>query len=287
MESYTGSSAWSAKDIALLESSFGRIHGRLPAHVAGFYALLFERRPDFRALFTGDPAAQARKLSVALSSIVVSVRAPEMMASSLDWLRDRHAGAGVSAEDFGPFIEVLVEALEAAHGDGWSAEIEALWRRGLNQVASVLKHGAHRVDARPARVDTDLSARTIRIVQSSYPRLMADVTLFYRFYRRLFRRYPHYRRLFNSDPATQQRKLSVALASVVSNLSSPVPRLAMFREIGRRHREAGVTSADFEPFLDVICACFAESLNVPTDDELVLGWRAAFERVAAVMTEDG
>lgn len=276
-----------------LEVSYRRIHAQLPRHIEAFYESLFERHPDFRPLFRGEPELQARKLAVALALVVANMQSPEMMPHALVWLRDRHARARVSAEDFAPFVDTLLESLGTAHGPGWEAGPRAAWGKALHQVADAMKSddtvpsrsrkraAAH---AYEATAPEGLSNAAVELVESSYSRLLADVQLFDRFYRRLFFDHPELVPLFSEDRLTQQRKLSLMIALVVGHLRDLERLRPMFADLGRRHAAAGVSAEHYAPFIDSMCQTIAHSLAVDEEDDTVRAWRAALERVASVMS---
>jgi hemoglobin-like flavoprotein len=107
-----------------------------------FYRHLFDRYPEYRALFPEDLTAQADSLITMLESAVISACRPGDMMSGLHELGRRHVQYGVvKREDFDRVGRCLIETLGEFLGDRFSAEMEAAWAAIYTMVADGLFEG--------------------------------------------------------------------------------------------------------------------------------------------------
>ena len=104
-----------------------------------FYARLFELDPSLRRLFSGDMAAQGRKLLAALRATVAAVDRFDALRPVLAELGARHRGYGVRAEHYDTVGAALLWTLQRGLQQHYSAEIDAAWRAAYGAVAQAMQ----------------------------------------------------------------------------------------------------------------------------------------------------
>lgn len=103
-----------------------------------FYAVLFELRPDARALFPAELDLQAKKLMDMLGSIVRGLDAPDRLAAEFAELGRRHAGYGVVEEDYDDVGAALLKTLHEGLGNAFTPEVEAAWATVYGELAEAM-----------------------------------------------------------------------------------------------------------------------------------------------------
>jgi hemoglobin-like flavoprotein len=127
---------------ALVRSTWAAAAPRAAAMVDRFYAELFERSPESRALFDRvDREALARKFQLTLGEIVAVLDDPERLVTVLGPLGRHHAGPGVRSGHHEVALGALISALRETCGEVFTAAAEEAWRELYNLVASVMKRG--------------------------------------------------------------------------------------------------------------------------------------------------
>jgi hemoglobin-like flavoprotein len=104
-----------------------------------FYARLFELDPSLRRLFSGDMAAQGRKLLAALRATVAAVDHFDALRPVLAELGARHQGYGVRAEHYDSVGAALLWTLQRGLQQHYSAEVNAAWRAAYAAVAQAMQ----------------------------------------------------------------------------------------------------------------------------------------------------
>ncbi|MES2956879.1 MAG: globin family protein [Pseudomonadota bacterium] len=104
-----------------------------------FYARLFELDPSLRRLFSGDMAAQGRKLLAALRATVAAVDRFDALRPMLADLGARHRGYGVRAEHYDTVGAALLWTLQRGLQQHYCAEVDAAWRAAYGAVAQAMQ----------------------------------------------------------------------------------------------------------------------------------------------------
>jgi hemoglobin-like flavoprotein len=136
-----------------------------------FYKRLFELKPDYRRLFTGDIAAQKRKLLRMLAFIVKAVDYRDE-----DWKEDvppdqdlmlvvlalgrRHTDLyRIPNESYGVVAEALLWTLDYGLGEAFTQEVRAAWTRLYVLLAQTMRMGSLAVDREAALGGADTAQR--------------------------------------------------------------------------------------------------------------------------------
>lgn len=120
----------------------------------------------------------------------------------------------------------------------------------------------------------------IRLVESVIAGVGEHPEFAARFYERLFDAAPATRGMFD-DVASQQRKLTDELASMVAMLHDLASLDARARELGERHRGYGVKAAHYRLARELMLDTLSEVLG----DEFGPDQAAAWNRATSLITE--
>jgi len=105
-----------------------------------FYHRLFVTIPATRTMFAHvDPAAQVKKLIVALTTVVNGLYELETLAPALTALGRRHASYGVEDDQYDAVREVLLWTLKTVLGANWTNELSVAWSEAYPIVAQVMR----------------------------------------------------------------------------------------------------------------------------------------------------
>ncbi len=115
-----------------------------------FYAWLFLRRPELRALFPPAMDEQRDRLFRALSRIVDSLDSPDQMAAYLAQLGRDHRKYHVQPDMYDAVGEALIATLRAFAGQAFTAEAEQIWLQTYTTASSLMIRSAEQdATARP------------------------------------------------------------------------------------------------------------------------------------------
>jgi hemoglobin-like flavoprotein len=116
-----------------------------------FYDRLFELRPEYRALFPEDLAAQKRKLVATLGFVVKSLGGGEdrpggkggALVAAVSELGRRHAQVYRIPEDsYEPVGQALLDTLSRGLGAAFDEETREAWSRTYGFLVATMKAGA-------------------------------------------------------------------------------------------------------------------------------------------------
>ena len=127
-----------AEDIALVRRSLGILEPVADRATAHFYAVLFLRHPELRALFPASMDVQRDRLFRALLAAGQAADNPAALGDYLDRLARGHRKYGVLDEHYGPVGEALLAALERYCGRFWDQPTEIAWRRIYRAISEVM-----------------------------------------------------------------------------------------------------------------------------------------------------
>lgn len=117
-----------------------RVHQLRLAEV--FYARLFAEAPELRAMFRGEPEAQAAKLTAALDAVVRNFEDPRRNAATLAELGRRHAAYGARPEHYSLVVDLLTDSIREVAGPACSAAAVEEWRLALRLISNQMIAGA-------------------------------------------------------------------------------------------------------------------------------------------------
>ena len=132
--------------------------------------------------------------------------------------------------------------------------------------------------------DGPVSARTIRLVQSSWGKVFpisdAAATLFYD---RLFEMEPSLRPMFKQDMREQKKKLMQTLSVAVDGLNNLPKLVPVLKDLGVRHAGYMVQEHHYDLVGEALLWTLREGLGDEFTDEVELAWTEVYTLVASVM----
>jgi hemoglobin-like flavoprotein len=131
-------------DAAAIEASLEVAADRAGDLTPRVYEVLFARQPEMEALFWRDT-----------TGVVKGEMLMRVFEAILDFVGERryahmlvqcevitHAGYDVPPNVFATFFELVAEVVREACGDGWTAQMNAAWRRLLADLDVYVTHPA-------------------------------------------------------------------------------------------------------------------------------------------------
>ncbi len=126
-------------DISLIENSFEKLAPKAGQIAKLFYKELFSRYPDIKPLFKNTRIKeQEKKLISALTIVVSSLRKPDELKAILSSLGEKHIQYGAEPEHYEAVVATLLDVMKEVANDEWSGEIENMWQKALNSVATTM-----------------------------------------------------------------------------------------------------------------------------------------------------
>ena len=126
-------------DIDLIEASFEKLAPHADQLAKQFYKELFSRYPSVKPLFNNTRIkVQEKKLVSALTTVVTSLRKPDVLENVLTGLGEKHIQYGAEPEHYQAVISTLLDVMGDLAGDEWTGEIEMMWELALNNIASTM-----------------------------------------------------------------------------------------------------------------------------------------------------
>ncbi|MBL8863788.1 MAG: hypothetical protein JNK02_17495 [Planctomycetes bacterium] len=124
--------------IRRLRASLTRALAAPDCFVAHFHRLLFDRRPDLRALFPTEVTQLACRVRGVLAWCVARLWEPAALELELARLGRQHHALGVAHGDYAVAVECLLAALRASNGDAWEDAVERDWRELLTALTAAM-----------------------------------------------------------------------------------------------------------------------------------------------------
>lgn len=125
-----------------IRSSWALIEPYAPEASAYFYEHFFTQNPRYRKLFTGDPAAQQRRLFQAVSRIIADFDDLDDFLPYLRRLALRHRKFGLRAAHYQAFGESMMATVQRYTGPAWTDLTRQAWEAGYGLVAAVMQETA-------------------------------------------------------------------------------------------------------------------------------------------------
>ncbi|RNM16292.1 globin domain-containing protein [Nocardioides pocheonensis] len=128
-------------DAALLETSLALVDTPDDGLTTRLYAILFDRYPAVRPMFSEDMGRQAKMLRSAIVAVVDHLDDPIWLTETLGSLGARHASWGVVAPMYDAVTECMVAAMAELGGDAWTAQMTDAWVEALDAVSGLMLLG--------------------------------------------------------------------------------------------------------------------------------------------------
>jgi hemoglobin-like flavoprotein len=122
----------------LLRESFDRLQSDFDQFSTYFYEALFRRAPELRAMFRDDLTGQGMKFMTTLREISLHTENAEHESERLEKLGSYHGNLGVTAENFAPMEEALIDTLRETLGDALTPELESAWRNAYTAMSKIM-----------------------------------------------------------------------------------------------------------------------------------------------------
>ena len=128
-----------AEQIAVVQSTFEKVHPRSDATAEMFYTRLFELDPSVKSLFKGDMKEQGRKLMHMIGLAVRGLHRLETLVPAIQGLGTRHVGYGVKNEHYDTVGAALLWTLEQGLGRDFTPEVKEAWAEAYHLLTSVMQ----------------------------------------------------------------------------------------------------------------------------------------------------
>lgn len=105
------------------------------------------------------------------------------------------------------------------------------------------------------------------------------------FYQHFLGANPRYRKYFSDDPATQHRRLFLAVQRIVADMDHLDSFLPYLRRLALRHRKFGLRAAHYQAFGASLLATVAQFCGPRCTERTIAAWETGYGLVATVMLE--
>ena len=129
------------EQIALVQSSFAKVEPIAQTAADLFYNRLFELEPGYRSLFPDDISEQKQKLMAMLAVAVKGLGQIEAIVPAVMKLGERHAGYGVTRDQYPTVGSALLWTLDQGLGDDFTPDVEAAWIAAYTVLADTMVAG--------------------------------------------------------------------------------------------------------------------------------------------------
>ncbi|MEO9967332.1 MAG: globin domain-containing protein [Reichenbachiella sp.] len=110
-----------------------------------FYQILFDDKPEYRKLFTGDMDKQAEKLMMTLGFLMANLDRMDTIKKSVEDLGKLHARHFKVLPEYYPPVKVaLISSIEFHMKDTWTLSHHDAWDKLINAVAGMMINGANK-----------------------------------------------------------------------------------------------------------------------------------------------
>ncbi|MDT8404575.1 MAG: methyl-accepting chemotaxis protein [Sulfuriflexus sp.] len=149
-------------DVEILEASFAALAPQADDLVKRFYEELFKRYPAVKPLFKNTtPAKQRKKMVVALSLLVNSLRKPDELVPVLQQMGERHEVYGAEADHYTAVADTLLDVMAEFAGDLWTTEVNNAWQAALDTVATTM------LNAYATSEDTEMASTSAAVIREN------------------------------------------------------------------------------------------------------------------------
>jgi len=131
--------------ITLVRRTFEQVMTNPNTAAVALYARLKEIAPHTVMIFAGtDMVMLGRHFIDMVSASVIMLDDPDGLSLSMSELGHRHHQYGVQGQDFAPFGEALLWALERSLGAAFTPEVRNAWREVFDYLTELMepRHGS-------------------------------------------------------------------------------------------------------------------------------------------------
>jgi NAD(P)H-flavin reductase/hemoglobin-like flavoprotein len=128
--------------VEIIRTSFALVEPRSEELGRFFYATLFSRAPETRALFPVNMEVQRSRLLRALVHVVQMVDQPDELVPFLEQLGRDHRKFGVFAEHYDAVGNALLHSISSFAGPAWTPDVEKAWTDAYSSVAGAMRTAA-------------------------------------------------------------------------------------------------------------------------------------------------
>jgi nitric oxide dioxygenase len=126
------------EQIALVQTSFAKVHPISEQAAALFYDRLFELAPQVRPLFKKDVTEQGRMLMSMLTVVVNGLTKLDTIVPAAQKLAQRHVAYGAQIAHYPVVGAALLDTLAKGLGDDFTPEVRAAWTEAYGLLSGVM-----------------------------------------------------------------------------------------------------------------------------------------------------
>ncbi len=126
-------------DVSLIKESFAYVMASPQQSMEYFFAHLFTRNPEIRALFPLEMSGLRDRVFSALARLVWSMDEPETSAAFLAQIARDHRKFGVRDRHLQSFFAALADTVERAAGRAWTPAMATAWEHVLHNANHTMR----------------------------------------------------------------------------------------------------------------------------------------------------
>jgi hemoglobin-like flavoprotein len=131
-----------ATDIGAVRASFAKILPIKDRAADLFYDRLFEIAPQLRQMFPSNLTEQKRKLMAMIAAAVGGLDDLDALIPQVKALGARHAGYGVTVNQYAIVGDALMWTLERGLGEAFTPDVRSAWAKVYGILAGTMQIGA-------------------------------------------------------------------------------------------------------------------------------------------------
>lgn len=126
----------------IVQTTFAKVAPIADVAATMFYDRLFELDPRLKPMFTSDLGEQGRKLMRMIGMAVNGLDRLDELVPAVSQLGVRHAGYGVTDEQYDTVATALLWTLEQGLGPDFTPEVKEAWATVYGMLATTMKNAA-------------------------------------------------------------------------------------------------------------------------------------------------
>jgi hemoglobin-like flavoprotein len=133
-------------------------------------------------------------------------------------------------------------------------------------------------------MEQKLTKEEILLIQNSYYKINKNSDeLGNYFYDKFFKENPDVVLLFKGNMQEQARTLMKMIKTVIEGLNNPEIIIPAVQELGKRHKEYGVSFEQYKSFGDCLIRCIEENFPGEIDSNTKIAWEKLYNMLAEIM----